>query len=122
MDDHQETVARLQDKGGPADGRFLPWYEREFNIGARASAAIFIPLGLLGMWWNWNLVHTQGHYYPTIACLSPFMIVLGAFYLLFPDEDPHSLPSLFKLRHWILFLIALPVGLANWYALANGLY
>lgn len=122
MNEHQETVARLQPDQAAAAPGSLPWYKREFKPTARVSACILIPLGVLGMWWNWHLAHSKGEYYPKIAFMSPFIIILGIYYLLHPTEDPTVLPRPIETRHWVVFALALAAGAANWYAFEYGLY
>lgn len=122
MDDRQETVERLGDGDRAAKaGDSVPWYQRELKMTARRAACILIPVGALGMWWNWHLAHSRGEYYPKIAFLAPFIIVLGAFYLMYPDENPTELPKPLRLRHWVMFGLGTAAGAAVWYAFAQSL-
>jgi hypothetical protein len=67
-------------------------------------------------------VHTQGRYYPKVAVIAPFCVVLGLYYLIHSQEDPTALPKPLRLRHWVLYALGAALGALNWYALANGLY
>ena len=122
MDEHQETTARMNVDPASAPSPPLPWHKRTVQMTARRSACILLPLGVLGVWWTWHHVHATAEYYPKIAFISPFIIVLGVFYLMYPLEDPTKFPKPFVLRHWLLFAVGLAAGAANWYAIANGLY
>ncbi len=122
MDEHQETVARMQGTPALAQSPPVPWYKRTFQMTARRSACILLPIGALGMWWNWHHAHATGEYYPKIAFIAPFVIVLGVYYLMFPLEDPTQFPKPFRLRHWLLYAVGIAAGAANWYAVKNSLY
>jgi hypothetical protein len=115
MDTRQETVDRLAPKPK------VPWYRREFDVTARATACAFLPLGIAGMWWNWHDLHTTGMYSPEVAGLSPFLIVLAFFYFMFPDENPRALPKT-RLRAVVVFTIGGLAAAANWAATHFGLY
>ena len=119
MDTRQETVERLAPK--QTARAKVPWYQRDFDVTARAAACVLLPLGIAGMWWNWHDLHTTGMYSPEVAGLSPFLIVLACFYFMFPDENPRALPKT-RLRAFAVFTVGGLAAAANWAATHYGLY
>jgi hypothetical protein len=88
----------------------------------RTTLVIFFSLcGLALIWINWRMAHSGGYYHPFIAMMGPAVMVIAGYYLL-TKEDPweFSKASPFRLI-WVLVL-ALLLGIANWYATEHGLY
>lgn len=108
------------DPAGPK----LPPSTMEFRWTSRVAAAYLIPVGVAGMWWNYHLVHAKGEYWVKVALLAPALLVMGLFFLFFPDEDPMAEPAVrnLRLRHWLSYLFAFGAAFANWYALSHGMY
>jgi|GEM_PF-3484212 len=98
--------------------------EPELRWSARGVAAYLIPVGAAGFWWTYHTIHTRGEYSLKIALLAPALLVLGLFFLLFPDEDPMKAPALrdLSLRQWLSYAFAIGAAIANCYALAHGWY
>ena len=110
-------------KTDPANPK-LPSHESELRFTARGAAAYLIPVGLAGLWWNYHLVHTRGEYWVKVGLFAPALLVMGLFFLVFPDEDPMEATALrdFRLRHWASYALAFGAAFANWYALSHGWY
>lgn len=82
---------------------------------------IFSIAGIICLGFNWWSVNTQGFYSPELAMLGPAVLVAAAYYAIFPD-DPWVLPKPFPIRLIIMLVLAIGLGLANWYAIENGIY
>jgi len=86
-----------------------------------AFSIMFAIVGITSIWYNWHLANTKGLYSELLAFISPPLIVVAIYYVIF-NEDPTTIPHPIPLRLWILMVIALASGIINNFALANGLY
>jgi len=77
--------------------------------------------GLVCIWINLRTLRTNGFYSPELAMLGPAVLVIAGYYALFPD-DPWEIPKPFPIRLAVMLILAFALGLANWYAIENGLY
>lgn len=82
---------------------------------------ISVILGVICLLLNWRSVSASGYYFPELAMLGPAALVISAYYAIYND-DPWVLPKPFPIRLIVMFVLAIALGLANWYATENGLY
>jgi hypothetical protein len=92
--------------------------DREHRI---VVVAIFCGGGIILLAANWILAFTLGMYSRTMAMLGPPLIVAGAYFTIYPNDDKVTSDKI-PLRMWIMFALALVSGLANMYAFSHGLY
>ena len=88
------------------------------RIGVVAIASFF---GLGCLWLNWRMSVSTESYYPELAMLGPALLVIAGYYASNPD-DPWVLPKPVPARMIVMSILAIALGIANWWATGNGIY
>lgn len=85
------------------------------HLKARIFALVIIVVSAGLIYYNWNLLTTEGRYYMKLAAFAPVGVVGGLFLLLFPSMGGKPNTTKEKVIVLFVFVLGLLAGLVNWY-------
>jgi hypothetical protein len=96
---------------------------RQRKVIGLQSAKFTLVVGIALGWYNWYLLHTEGHYYPKVAFFTPIFILISICTLIFLQAIVDQYYGKVSFIKWLaIIIIFLLLGFANNYLLGHGLY
>jgi hypothetical protein len=92
------------------------------HLKARMFAVLLILVGSGLIYWNWHDLHAKGEYSMKVAAFAPLVAVGGVFLLFFPGRAGKPESRSDKVITFMVFVIGLLAGLANWFLMDPGFF
>jgi hypothetical protein len=89
---------------------------------ARMFAVLLIIISSGLIYWNWYQLHAKGEYSMKLAAFAPLVAVGGVFLLFFPSRAGKPDTTSDKVITFMVFVIGLLAGLANWFLMDPGFF